>query len=311
MIILLYHRILRDIREDSYFPHGVVPLAEFEVQINFLRRAFDIVSLEEGLRTIREKRKSTKRLISLTFDDGWRDVWKYGVPILRTRRIPATFFLTTCFLDKGGIPWWEKLYSLAHKPQARGWVLALRRGLHTGKLQVNDFWDLFQKMKTISPSIRDEILDQRFEATFQEVGSTNDRLFMNWEEAGDLAKIPFFTVGAHGVRHECLSALSRTEILREEGDSKKILVEKLKRPVNYFAYPFGLQRDLNQEAIRGCRSLGFHAALTAEADVNSPRTSLFRLKRIPVGLNLRGKLFQAVLQYPEVFLSWTRGFRWP
>jgi len=32
MIILLYHRILRDVDEDPYFPHGVVTLKEFESQ---------------------------------------------------------------------------------------------------------------------------------------------------------------------------------------------------------------------------------------------------------------------------------------
>lgn len=302
MVILLYHRILRNIREDAHSPYGVVRLSDFESQIDFLRKEFQLVSLEEWLRALREKKRNTKRLVSITFDDGWRDVWENGVPILQARRIPASFFLTTRFLEEGGIPWWEKLYFLILHPPVQGWVRALRQRIRLTKLEANDFLDIIQKLKTIPSREREELVDHPFRTAGQKARLDNERLFMSWEEARTLAKASFFTIGAHGINHECLTALPQLKILREVCHSKEILERRLTCQVHFFAYPFGSRTDVNDVAVHACRSSGFRAAFTGVAGVNSSSTSFFRLKRTPVDSQLPLRVFQAILRHPKIFI---------
>ena len=310
-MILLYHRILRNAGEDPYFPHGVVSLGEFEEQIHFLRRQFEVVSLEEGFRLLRKKKKNTNRFVSVTFDDGWYDVWQNGAPLLVHLKIPAAFFLTTRFLDEDEVPWWERLYFLVNQPWAGKWKEKLGRKLRLASVEKNIFWNLFQKLKTVPDPERKRLLAIDRLKTPDKIKFGNGRLFMNWKEAQELARVPYFTIGAHGLTHERLSALRPREVFYEERGSKQILEGKLARKVDFFAYPFGFRGDINQVAIRGCRSAGFRAAFTAESGINSQRTPHFRLRRIPIGSGLKEKLFQAIVCHPETFLSWAKSVRWP
>jgi peptidoglycan/xylan/chitin deacetylase (PgdA/CDA1 family) len=86
---------------------------------------------------------------------------------------------------------------------------------------------------------------------------------MTIEEAGTLAESTMATVGAHGVTHTALSALSRERQGEELAGSKRKLESWFGREVSVFAYPYGGRSYYTRESMRLCGEAGFRKAAAA------------------------------------------------
>lgn len=87
VVVLFYHRIADDRANPWTTSNG-----RFARQIQWLARHFQIVSLEEAQRRIREGNRQP--CVSVTFDDGYADNCREAIPMLIRRRIPCTYFVT-------------------------------------------------------------------------------------------------------------------------------------------------------------------------------------------------------------------------
>ena len=88
MPVLFYHRIADDDASSWTVTNGI-----FTKQINWLRSRFEIVSLAEAQRRIREKIIGPPA-ISITFDDGYAENCRHAIPYLIKHKIPCTYFVT-------------------------------------------------------------------------------------------------------------------------------------------------------------------------------------------------------------------------
>jgi peptidoglycan/xylan/chitin deacetylase (PgdA/CDA1 family)/folate-dependent phosphoribosylglycinamide formyltransferase PurN len=87
IIIFFYHLVT-----DRPLNHMGLPLIAFVQQIDFLRRHYGIVSLNEAVERLRSG-KNDQIVAAITFDDGYRDnTW--AIEYLRYFGIPATFFVS-------------------------------------------------------------------------------------------------------------------------------------------------------------------------------------------------------------------------
>src|SRR3989344_3041885 len=93
---LLYHGVSSDMGEGIFNYRGkfITPQA-FRKHLEWLKQNFDIVPLTEML----EERRP--RSLALTFDDGYANNYTDAFPILRELGVPATFFVTTDFIENG------------------------------------------------------------------------------------------------------------------------------------------------------------------------------------------------------------------
>jgi peptidoglycan/xylan/chitin deacetylase (PgdA/CDA1 family) len=94
MLILAYHRI-QPVPTDPLS----VSTANFERQLMWLRlagwRPAPLAAHQAG-----------GRCFAVTFDDGYRDNYEYAAPLLRRLGIPATFFVSTGYVDSDQpFPW--------------------------------------------------------------------------------------------------------------------------------------------------------------------------------------------------------------
>ena len=80
----------------------------FEKQIKLLKTNYNIVSIDELIHNLKLKKKE-KFLLSITFDDGYKDNLNFALPILEHYKIPATIYMTTRFLDTDVWMWWYEL----------------------------------------------------------------------------------------------------------------------------------------------------------------------------------------------------------
>ena len=108
LIVLTYHSFSRKYSANLF---ASLPVCEFEKQVCHLKRYFQIVSLQEGVKRIfgpqyRSSNGASGRLmVAITIDDGFQDNYTLAYPILKTHGVPATIFLATDFLDTRRAPW--------------------------------------------------------------------------------------------------------------------------------------------------------------------------------------------------------------
>ena len=101
--MLLYHRV-----DDTSDAHALsVPNAIFDSHLQWLASECQIVELGELLNKPPEQLPA--RAVALTFDDGYEDNLRVAAPLLQRYGAPATYFLTTRWLeeygDTGGTCW--------------------------------------------------------------------------------------------------------------------------------------------------------------------------------------------------------------
>lgn len=125
--VLLYHRVSDDARDNL-----TVGVEQFERQMALVARRCQAVSLPELLSLTRIPRTS-RPLVCVTFDDGYRDNYVHAAPILERHGIAAAFFVSTGMIGtekpfphdirrgNGRLPAmdWEQLRSL----HSRGFTL--------------------------------------------------------------------------------------------------------------------------------------------------------------------------------------------
>jgi len=84
-IVLTYHRVLpKKMITKNIEPGMYVTPETFEHHITFLKKHFDIISLNDFYLNfcLGKKRTNNKPLCSITFDDGWIDFYTYVFPVL-------------------------------------------------------------------------------------------------------------------------------------------------------------------------------------------------------------------------------------
>ncbi len=83
---------------------------------------------------------------------------------------------------------------------------------------------------------------------------------MTWAQAQEMDASLLVEIAAHTHTHARLSKLDHMEVVREVEKSKAMLEEKLQRPVDLFAYPYGQGADIPLSAVAAVERLGFVGA---------------------------------------------------
>ena len=88
IVALFYHRVADDGATEWTVSNDL-----FRRQIDWLRKRFEMISLEEVQRRMREGR-NTRPAVALTFDDGYAENCRHAIPLLIKHGIPCTYFVT-------------------------------------------------------------------------------------------------------------------------------------------------------------------------------------------------------------------------
>jgi peptidoglycan/xylan/chitin deacetylase (PgdA/CDA1 family) len=101
-VVVLFHRV------DDRYPGNPISCtrAQFEAFVRFFRRFFRVVPLEELLARLRNGEDIGGRM-TITFDDGYRDNYRYAAPELRRLGLPACFFVATDLIASERVARWD------------------------------------------------------------------------------------------------------------------------------------------------------------------------------------------------------------
>ncbi|HET6279222.1 MAG TPA: polysaccharide deacetylase family protein, partial [Candidatus Polarisedimenticolia bacterium] len=104
--ILTYHRIGEP--QDDGGPDQVSP-ARFRQQLRYLRRRYEVVTVGQALQRINAGDRVARPLLSITFDDGYRDNVSDALPLLTAESCPCTLFVTVEAARDRLPPWPHRL----------------------------------------------------------------------------------------------------------------------------------------------------------------------------------------------------------
>ena len=89
LTVVTYHQVKEPADDNS-----TVSPAAFLEQMQFLKAHYQVVPLSEGVAAV-AARGPARRMVAITFDDGYRDNATIAAPILRALGLPACFFVST------------------------------------------------------------------------------------------------------------------------------------------------------------------------------------------------------------------------
>ena len=89
--IVMYHYV-RPIKNSMYSKIKGLELDGFERQVNYFKKNFNLIDLNELLDVIYENKEVPTNSMLLTFDDGLKDHYEFVFPILSKSNIQGIFF---------------------------------------------------------------------------------------------------------------------------------------------------------------------------------------------------------------------------
>lgn len=225
----------------------------FEKQIIFFKNNYNVCSLEELLSCIREKNMK-KSLLSVTFDDGFKNVIEYAYPILMKWKVPATIFLISDLMNNEKLYWRNKLAYIFNSGLKSKFFGFLPKN-HPCKSS-NSFINCKLRHRDILVAI-DQVFKQE-NINEREIAQEN-RFYI---EPDDIKEIDssLISFGCHTRTHPVLSELSRDEQRDEILGSYEKISGILDDECLPFAYPFGAKSDFNEDSKQlaieaGCTSI--------------------------------------------------------
>jgi peptidoglycan/xylan/chitin deacetylase (PgdA/CDA1 family) len=246
IISLLYHRVGNYTDDPQQLS---VSVQNFEKQISFLASNFNIAS------TCEDWSKLDKPTFTITFDDGYEDNLTNALPILEKYKVPATVFITTSFLDDQSWPYSDSLfYYFSKVPKNNSFKVSISNDLFFSNEE--SYFKLCKIIKPLPALKREEILSEIISSLNI---SLNDRKlpksFLTTNQLIRLDSSPLITIGAHTENHPMLSTISKVEQRKEIAQSLTQLENILKKPIRYFAYPYGTRQDYNKDSVDICKEL--------------------------------------------------------
>jgi len=251
LIILNYHQLGKQF-DQKIHNRGIWNEYDFfKRQLNFLKDHYHIVSLKEGLETLKHG-DLDQTLVCLTFDDGDVSIESLVMPLLAEMKVPATFFINTAYGNEK-MGYWYNLWPYFNDNKLEEAASEIR--LTNDPLRYKALLEL-----------EDELNHKH-----QSKGSPFYSDYRAFEDCDD----PLFHFGLHGHEHLRFSMLSNIE--QKENLEKNIeVMSGWPNYVPYFAIPFGQPHDWNDNTLKIANELNLIPLLAFQGYNTEYRLPLLR-----------------------------------
>lgn len=256
LIFPFYHSVNDNIPEHLINLYEPRSIENFEKDLDYLVQHFKPISLIELLELKKNGFKTKEPCFHITFDDGLSEIYDTVAPILVKRKIPATFFINTDFLDNKNLFYRFKASVLAERVEANG-LLELT---FNEKEQIDEF------ATTLNIDFN-EYLEK-------------EKPYLSAVQIKDLIN-QGFTIGAHSQNHPLYNLIAEEEQINQTLNSVNYLKQEFDLDYSVFSFPFtddGVKKSFFK-AIESKVDLTFGSAGMKKDSVK------FNLQRIPMEKN--------------------------
>lgn len=282
--VLMYHGLI-----DAPLPvpeRCFVPLEEFERHMEYIAHHFEVVHLEDAFEAGR--RRSSKPLACVTFDDGFASVHNLALPVLERLRIPATVYLVTDLVDSGESVWFTRLHqAICETSVSDVWVngnpFPLARPGDRAKSSIRMQRALLGLARPDFAETLDDVLGQ--------LGFSEPRSCLPWEafriltreEIRRTSRDDLVRFGAHTASHQILTRTTPEDARQEIESSVAAVAAMVERPSRSFAYPNGGPDDFDLNTIEDVKRAGIDYAVTTISGPNGFADDPYTIRRCTIG----------------------------
>ncbi|MFL5348028.1 MAG: spore coat polysaccharide deacetylase ExoL [Hyalangium sp.] len=287
ILIVSYHRVVGDFTGELQrsIPGLLISQETFRRHLEEAANAgYEFASIGDAVDVMAGRRATKRDLCVVTFDDGYRDVYRYAYPLLKQMGVPAIIYLPTAFIGTSRRFNHDRLFHLVrHAKQRR-----LKPYFTTLPAPAMELIEpVLSERKTLSAALDDfigehsaSVLVEVIDALEQELGGGSELMpeqgdVMDWDDVRRMAR-DGFEFGAHTLGHTVLTLEPPDVVEREILESKLAIEREVKSSVRDFAYCNGWYSD---EIIRVLMKHGFRSGVTTEDVPNRIGGDPFTLKR--------------------------------
>jgi peptidoglycan/xylan/chitin deacetylase (PgdA/CDA1 family) len=281
--------------------HGVTPRGEFGVRnytgkhlakgsfvdiIRHLAESGHPASMDDLLAHVTGVEQCPARSFVITFDDGFWNNVSVAAPVLSDFGVPATFYVTSDFIDLGAMSWVDRIEAAVastslseigcpHPIEGTHRIASTEdriRFMSMVRLEVKG------NPRTDADKFADLLVDLLLSGRSANTIEVLDRK-LSWEDVRRLEADPLFTVGGHGRTHRILGYLDPLEMRSELEHCIGQLRTCGGAKAEHFSYPEGFVGSFSTEMIEILGELSVTTGVTTEPGSNNRGQDAMTLKR--------------------------------
>jgi peptidoglycan/xylan/chitin deacetylase (PgdA/CDA1 family) len=303
-MILVYHGIVDDEGAPWVDPRFSVPKSVFEEQMRFLAARRRVLSLDELVEKLSQKKPVARESVVITFDDGYRSTLDIAAPILKRLGLPAVLYLVTGSVTHGTSQFIDVLYASFNR-RTRDVLDFEALGVHHADLRDplvvrKTYLALADELMRASAAERDRFLAEIVDRLRPD-GSL-PRLTMTWDEVRELRALhPGIEIGLHTRNHVDLTCCGPDVVHWELRSCVEDVRGVLGVVARHFSFPYGRSSEAARRAVieHGFRS----AVVTEPAAVVRTSADPFGLARLSAPSDMSLFPFVTSGAYPELSLA--------
>jgi peptidoglycan/xylan/chitin deacetylase (PgdA/CDA1 family) len=263
LLVVTYHYLAEEPppRPRAIFP---VTVAQLEAQLRWLAAEFELVSGDDILRALDERRGLPARACLVTFDDGLRCQSDLGVPVLERVGAPGLFFVPAAPLAEGAALPVHKAHRIREELGEEEILSATGTPLPPAPAGTH----LYDEPRAAAVK---ELLAARpaaeLDALLSRAGCAPDDLsrdlYLTGEQVRELARRGW--LGGHGYSHRPLAALDQEHARADLERGASALAEATGQRPRTVSYPHG---GADADTARAAAAAGYRAGFTTERAVN-------------------------------------------
>lgn len=251
-IIWMLHRVAPDNATNNIFKidNSLRISPEFlECQIiKAKQQGYQFVSLDTFL-TNKHKKNPGSKTITITIDDGFRDIYLYAFPIFKRHQIPFTFYIASDLIKYGfdkcnqpemdGIPLLMNILSSKQKIKVKNKEYDISTAQRKQKV-FGIIWKEYKNIKKAANRSGRKIIADFLPEEEIDFNQNFKQYVCHLSELKEMAKSELCTIGSHGKTHTPLTGITEEKQLEEEFSKSRTEIEKwIGKKVLHFSYPYG------------------------------------------------------------------------
>lgn len=297
-----YHYIREDYKTNYPSIFGVTPL-QFKEQLLLLKNSGEFISADDLISHTDSLINSTEKYILITFDDGLKEQYEYGLSILDSLNIPALFFANSINFE-------QKKVSTVHKTHLLRSIISsddfLKSILKIDSSKIKSINTFRAKKIYIYDDEKSAVLKYilNFGLTYAEQEKIISDLFLVYYDESEVLKSLYFNnlnlielaskgfLGSHTHSHYPLGLLKTEEVILELQNSKNFFEKLTTTTINSVAYPYGTQESCTVEVAEIAKKIGYKLGFTTNRGVNIGNENKLLLNRFDCNDLVGGKNYR-------------------
>ena len=297
-----YHYIREDYKTNYPSIFGVTPL-QFKEQLLLLKNSGEFVSADDLISHTDSLINSTEKYILITFDDGLKEQYEFGLSILDSLNIPALFFANSINFEQKKVSTVHKIHLLRSIISSDDFLKSILK-IDSSKIKsINTFR---AKKIYIYDDEKSAVLKYilNFGLTYAEQEKIISNLFLVHYDEAEVLKSLYFNdlnlielaskgfLGSHTHSHYPLGLLKAEEVILELQNSKNFFEKLTTTTINSVAYPYGTQESCTVEVAEIAKKIGYKLGFTTNRGVNIGNENKLLLNRFDCNDLVGGKNYR-------------------